>query len=952
MKRPTDLSVITKLAVAVLVSALVPAVVALLLFEQHSSRDTLASIEGHLQALARGREELLVRHVERLRDQAAILARSRPVQRHLTDPRASDGSAADLLGTTARELRGDVHGILLVDRDGRVVLGTGGEDGHARPGTDLSREPFFQDALAGPTITPFLALQGDGHQHLLALHPVADGEQGVVGLVAVEIAVPALEDLLTGGLDLGPSGRVRLASADGHEVSWTAGPDDPESAPPLLARALESGLPAFGEVPADGGRGPAFGIWLPSRSHPWAIGLEMDRAEVLRPVTAHRGYMYRVLGLVTLALGIVGLLIGTWFGWPLRRCAAAATRVGEGDLKHPIPLTRGGDEIGQLERAAESMRSRLLEQIRTLDDRVLEQTDALQAALDEARRSQERFALAVRGSMDGLWDWDLATERVYYAPRFAELVGVPEAELGDDPEQWFCRIAAEDRSEFHARLEQHIEGRVARFEMELRMRHADGELRWMLCRAAATRDEQGHALRLAGSLADITDLKRAQEDLQDLANRDRLTGLANRSLLTCQLEKALARARRQPGRHFAVLFFDFDRFKVINDSLGHGTGDALLVSIAERLRANLRDTDTAARFGGDEFVVLLDGLAGIGEATEVCRRLLAVFEEPHRIEDKSVVSTASVGLVSSDLGYERAEDMLRDADAAMYQAKAAGRAQFRVFDQAMHEKALARLELEQDLRLALERDQFRLHYQPIVSLATGEVAGFEALLRWEHSERGLVPPFEFIPVLEETGLIVEVGNWILREACRQLVVWRGLLGPDRGVFVNVNIARRQLLHPSLLATLEALKLEYALRPREIKLEITESTVVDDSHDMLPVMEQMRSMGFPLAMDDFGTGYSSLSCLHQYPIDVLKIDRSFVCNMEESHEFTAVVQAIVTLAHHLSLDVVAEGIETPEQLAQLQVMDCEFAQGYLFSKPVPAESATELLLEGPRRRASA
>jgi len=960
------MSIVPKLAIAFLLAALIPAVTAMILFGRRSEQDALGQAEVHLQNLARDREELLVQHVDSLRREVAVLAESELVRRFLSG--RSSGTpdadveelAEDLLFTVQARTWGDTHHVYVVDAGGRVVLSpgrfraseatvaAGDDDSHV--GDSMGHLPEFRQALTEPVITSFFDFEERGHFHQLVLHPVRGSEGEELGVVAAEVAIDALLELFAGDIGLGRSGRVAIvtragtrivhAKSDKREPVLTAG----------LAAALEGGSPVFQSGRAADGAS-VVGMYVPSSVYPWVVCIEVDRREILSATDSTHAFMMDVLVAISIVLGLGGLGLGVWFGLPLRRCARAAARVSAGDLQRPIPVTRGSDEIGILERSPEAMRARMAEQIRTLDQRVTQQTIELEDALAEAQQSQERFELAVQGSMDGIWDWNLARNEVYYAPRWWELLGVDPENVSSSPDEWFSRIASGDLPAFHSRLQQHIEGKTDRFDMELQMLHTNGEPRWMLCRAAAIRNAHGKAVRLAGSLADITDLKQAQDNLHRLAHHDRLTGLPNRDLFMQRLERTMARTRRERGREFAVLFFDFDRFKVVNDSLGHSLGDALLVAIADRFQAEIRDVDTAARFGGDEFVVLLDRVEGVEGAKAACERFLEVFERPHYLQGHEVVSTASIGLVVAGSDYESADAVLRDADAAMYQAKTAGKAQYRVFDSVMHAEAIQRLHLEQDLRNADPEREFELHFQPIVAIGTCEIAGFEALVRWQHPTLGLVSPDRFIPIAEETGLIVELGEWVLREACRQVVEWRAEFS-DRKLFMNVNVSRKQLVYPSFLGALKHIWDEFDLRPGDVKLEITETTVMDARHDMVPKMEGIRDLGFQLSMDDFGTGYSSLSCLSQFPIDVLKIDRSFIENLEQSHEFTAVVEAIVTLAQHLSLEVVAEGIETAEQLAQLEVMDCDFAQGFLFSRPVVAEEAADLLRYGFERRLSA
>lgn len=584
------------------------------------------------------------------------------------------------------------------------------------------------------------------------------------------------------------------------------------------------------------------------------------------------------------------------------------------------------------------------------EEEVRLRTHELELKTAELHASEERYALAMEGSQDGLWDWDLVANRMYYAPRWAQLLGLRADQVTDSPDEWFGRIASGNLSRFHADLTAHIEGRTDRLELELEMNHATGETRWMLCRAAAIRDAHGKATRLAGSLTDISELKNAQEELRRIAQHDRLTELPNRSYFKERLRDVIAQSRTETGKRFAVLFFDFDQFKLINDSLGHPTGDALLISIANRFRRVLRAHDVAARFGGDEFVVLLDQLNSADEARATCDRMLYEFSQPHEIDGRSVVSTASIGLVLSDLGYDDAEEMIRDADVAMYQAKVAGRGSYREFDATMHAQAVDRLNLEQDLRRPEIYEQLFILYQPIVALDTGRISGFEALLRWRHPTQGVISPDVFIPAAEETGVIVPIGDWVFREACGQIARWRRDSGLE-DLTVSVNLSRRQIISQGLADRLATIVDECGIDPSSVRLEITESDVMDDRYDATSSLERIREHGFRFAMDDFGTGHSSLWCLHRFPIDVLKIDRSFVRNMEVRREFTAVMQAIVALSHNLGLKVVAEGVETHDQLAQLQAMDCEFAQGYLFSRPLEVCDVAEILHDRFGRRAA-
>jgi diguanylate cyclase (GGDEF)-like protein len=409
------------------------------------------------------------------------------------------------------------------------------------------------------------------------------------------------------------------------------------------------------------------------------------------------------------------------------------------------------------------------------------------------------------------------------------------------------------------------------------------------------------------------------------------------------LQLALARAKRHEDYRFAVLFLDLDRFKVINDSLGHVVGDKLLVGIARRLETAVRPGDTVSRLGGDEFTVLLDDLSDAGEAEAVAGRLLEELAMPYNLGGHEVFISVSIGIALSTTGYQRPEDILRDADTAMYRAKQLGKARYEVFDQAMHTRVMDQLELERDLRRAVERQELFLNYQPIVSMDTGVIRGFEALVRWQHPERGVIPPAKFIPTAEETGLIIPIGIWVLGEACRQMRRWQELCPADEPLTINVNLSGKQFTQPDLLEQIKEVLRETGLDPRSLKLEITESVVMENIETATRMLEQLRALGVELSIDDFGTGYSSLSYLQRFPVGTLKIDRSFVSRMTESEGTAEIVRTVMRLAQNLGMDVVAEGVETERQREQLRALECEFGQGYYFSRPMDGEAAEAFLL---------
>ncbi|AFY83667.1 PAS domain S-box/diguanylate cyclase (GGDEF) domain-containing protein [Oscillatoria acuminata PCC 6304] len=740
--------------------------------------------------------------------------------------------------------------------------------------------------------------------------------------------------------------------------------------------------------------------------------------------------------------------------------------------------------------------------------------NVLAAAIDRQKReralceSEERYALAVAGANDGLWDWNLITNRVYFSPRWKSLLGY-QVENGEKisehnsvyrPEEWFSRVHPDDIDPLKQAIADHLAGVTPHFTSEHRILDVQGQYRWMLSRGLAVRDREGNPYRMAGSqtdisdrkateeanirlaafpkynpnpvlacdfqgeivyvnpatervleelclglatgflpmnhrelvvnslnqgksgwqverfvqdrlfywlyhpipslnivhihVMDITDRQNAQDTLRHEALHDSLTGLPNRALFLNRLTSALTRAKIQRDYQFAVIFLDLDRFKVVNDSLGHFIGDCLLVALAKRLQNCVGSGDILARFGGDEFTILVEHIPNIQSAIKVAKKIQTELISPFNLKGYEVFTSASMGIAPSTLSYEHPEDLLRDADIAMYRAKARGKARYEVFDKKMLENAVAQLTLENDLRRSilkngdfplptpvekspfipkkitkpvpdwvipdpaiseekihrqpnLERSEFLLHYQPIVALDTGLLSGFEALVRWQHPERGLVFPGEFIPVAEETGLILSLGEWVLREACLQMQQWHEQFKTPELLSISVNLSGQQLGQPDLLERIDRILAETHLNPSSLKLEITESVLMENAALAAELLEKLRSRNIHLCIDDFGTGYSSLSHLAQFPINTLKIDKSFVMGMDGDNESSEIVRAIATLAHNLGMYVTAEGVEKEQHLVQLWSLHCDYGQGYFFSRGLDRVAAQKLLEQSPR-----
>ncbi len=557
----------------------------------------------------------------------------------------------------------------------------------------------------------------------------------------------------------------------------------------------------------------------------------------------------------------------------------------------------------------------------------------------------KRYELAISGSHDGVWDWDVLKDTIYFSSRWCEILGYHEGELEPIPSSWLARVHPEDVAILDTALQTHISGATDRLAIEYRLRHKNGHYRWVLTRGQVVFGENGQVCRVVGSQTDITDRKHSEQLMAFNALHDPLTGLANRALLMERLQQIMIHQRRDPSQLYAVLFLDLDKFKEINDNLGHEAGDVILKTVVQRLNVCVRQVDTLARFGGDEFVILVAGTDSEEAVVGLAKRILAEMEKPIKVHEHDICVGISIGVVTDTKDYDDAESSVRDADLALYHAKTQGRNRFEMFNPSMRMNTSKHFNLQATLSGAKDRGELLLHYQPILCLQTGEVKGFEALMRWQHPDNGFIYPLDFIPLAEETGLINQIGTWGIREACRQLKVWDETITGAKDWFMCVNVSGRQLESDSFTQETKQSITDSGVKPGNLIIEITENILMHDIINVLPRLQQLKELGVQLAIDDFGTGYSSLAVLHDFPFDILKIAREFVSDVDTRQKADRTVKLIHLLARETGMKTIVEGIETDAELKVVQRIGCGLGQGYLFSKPKDAETITGMMSAG-------
>lgn len=568
----------------------------------------------------------------------------------------------------------------------------------------------------------------------------------------------------------------------------------------------------------------------------------------------------------------------------------------------------------------------------------------------DAASSEEHLQIVEQATNDGIWYWDRERDRMHFSARWKELLGFGETDIGGSSAEWFGRIHPADTARVQLEIYSHICGETDHFESRHRLLDASANYRWVFARGVAVRNDEGVVVRIGGSLTDVSVLVDAQHRLATEVMHDELTGLPNRGYFMEVVERATVRTARREGYQFAILFLDLDGFKAVNDSRGHAIGDELLIGVARKLETCIRPGDVVARLGGDEFIILLDDIESGNDATRIAERIVGSLRQPVQVARGEVTVAASLGIALSD-GMSSTEELIRSADLAMYRAKARGRGRYEVFDRAMHSEAVARLRLESELRSAVERREFQLFYQPMVDVSSGEIRAMEVLMRWNHPERGVVPADEFIMVANQTGLIVSLGTWMVRESCHQVARWQKLFPATPPLKLSVNFCRREMQNPGLFARIEGLLIETGLEPGTLRIEITENSIAESFDASPQTYLDLARIGVGFQIDDFGTGPASLSLLSRFPVSAIKIDRSFVFDITEREESRDVVSYINAIASAMEVEVIAEGVETEAQERELWKLGCcTLLQGYRYSRPVQASEAEALLHAQHRSKA--
>lgn len=843
--------------------------------------------------------------------------------------------------------------------------GTRQEAHHTTADWNTQTRPWYQAAVqAGqPVWGDIFAYHAYPVLALPTSRPVYDGEGTLLGVLGNNFFLPRISDFLA-TIDISDHGQAFILDRKGLIIASSSLPNpfvvvenrprpiySVTSQDPLIRASSQFLLRQYNGYLTDIQQPEQFEFRLnqerqflevrPFRDETgldWLIVVVVPEQDFMAAIDDSRRYT-AILCLIALAIALgLGLVTSHWIAQPIGRVRRAAQAIAQGELQQHLPPCRL-NELEDLVLTFNTMADRIA---RTVQDLQKSKAD-LEAANGEIQQQSILFRLMAENMTDLVCLQSLEGKYLYVSPSVEWILGYQPADwLGTKLCDWVhpsdaipCRQSSQSSW---------LSGESTK--AAYRMRHKLGHYVWIETLVRPVFNDDGNVIHLQTASRDVTETMRMRKQLQHDALHDSLTGLPNRKLLQDRLEVALHRAHRHRHYRFAVLFLDVDRFKVVNDSLGHLIGDELLIEMASRLRSVARPADLAARLGGDEFILLMDDVADLSEVIHLTETVLASLREPLHLSSQEVFTTVSVGIVMGDSTYTNASELLRDADIAMYRAKHKGRDSYEVFNSAMHTQAISRLQLETEFRRSLldHPEEFILYYQPIIDLATATIQGFETLVRWQSPQRGIVSPDDFIPLAEETGLIVPLSYHLMESACRQLQAWQDRYPLARSLTISVNLAAMQIHSPRLITHIDEILAHTGLSPQSLVLEITESMLIDDIQATLTVLHALRQRSIALSIDDFGTGYSSLSYLYQFPINHLKIDRSFVSQMQASPHHYKIVETIITLAHQLGFTAIAEGIETQADVNLLRNLGCDLGQGYWFSKPQPAQVIDRWLAE--------
>ncbi|NTV89246.1 MAG: EAL domain-containing protein [Clostridiales bacterium] len=898
------------------------------------------SIKKKMQEEAIDQAKDIQAWIDTQRAEAAAMARS---------PIIEGGNMDDILSYMRSEWRSNpqAENILYVEPDGKLYGASGIVTTLDNGAAD------FNLFISGKTIEfePVIS-QGSGRLIITVSEPVVRD-----GVTVAAITIPVTIEVISNqvlNIKEGKTGFAYVVRGDGmiiiHPDSGVANIqnllEDQKTTPELKRIAQEIVRGEYGFSSYKENSMAKYISYAPVTGTNWSIVINVPVNEVNRQLIAYTYASVLIILAVLIISVIIILIFSSYIVRPIEILESEANRISSGDLRIKKVNVNLKDEVGNLSRAFEKMVENLstsyeelealYEEITASDEELKQQYDELQNNQEELRISEERFKLAVEAVNDSIWDWDIKKGSIvlysldssnrYYERSFKE----EQIGLNDYPE---------DAEIYRDAIRRHLNGESERLEVEHRIILGSGEMRWLLARGRAIKDYEGRNVRFVCIETDITERKKTEEKIQYLAHYDLLTDLPNRLLFVDKLQSAILEAERN-GKKIVILYLDLDNFKSVNDTMGHTYGDLLLKETGVKLLSSVRAVDSVARLGGDEFGILLGSIDSLDLLSEIIERIMEQFKVPFLLDQREFFISTSIGVAIYPFDGETADMLMKNADAAMYSAKNSGKNCFHFYEDSMNTRIMKRLEIENSLRRALERKEFVLFYQPQVNLANGRIEGFEALIRWQHPTKGLLTPADFIQITEETGLIIPIGEWVLRTACQQVREWE-----EKGygkLSMAVNLSARQFRQADMVERICEIVSETGIDMRDLELEITESTAMEDLSNTVTVLDRLKSKGIKIALDDFGTGYSSLNYLKKLPIDRLKIDKDFVYDLFRDKNQKRIAHTIIQLAHNMGLEVVAEGVETNEALEFLKKLKCNRAQGYLFSKPLPYMEAEGII----------